>query len=164
MPDLPEILTRSRFYLELKLEGSQDSVDGIFMECSGFQSSQEVIEVVEVTPQLWGKQGKTKGRNIRTKIPGNATYSNLTLKRGLMSSMTLWNWLQKVQDGDWAEQRREGALVIYNQGAKEQCRLEFQGAWPVSYKISDLDVKSGEHNIEEVEITVESVKRVEVTA
>ncbi|MGR3279150.1 phage tail protein [Acaryochloris marina NIES-2412] len=164
MPDLPEILTRSRFYLELKLEGSQDSVDGIFMECSGFQASQEVIEVVEVTPQLWGKQGKTKGRNIRTKIPGNATYSNLTLKRGLMSSMTLWNWLQKVQEGDWAEQRREGALVIYNQAAKEQCRLEFQGAWPVSYKISDLDVKSGDHNIEEVEITVESVKRVEVTA
>lgn len=60
MPDLPEILTRSRFYLELKLEGSQDSVDGIFMECSGFQSSQEVIEVVEVTPNSGENREKPK--------------------------------------------------------------------------------------------------------
>lgn len=161
MPDFPEILTTARFYLELKLDGSTDSVDGYFMECSGFQQTQAVIEMTEVTPQLWGKQGKTKGRVIRTKIPGNPTYSNLKLRRGLTISMTLWDWLQKVQTGDWAEQRRDGALVIYNQAAQEQFRLEFQGAWPVRYQISDLNVASGEHNIEEMEITVESLKRVE---
>jgi hypothetical protein len=35
MADFPEILTNSRFYLELKLDGSKDSVDGYFMECQG---------------------------------------------------------------------------------------------------------------------------------
>jgi phage tail-like protein len=160
MPELPEILTNARFYLELKLENSQDFVDAIFMECSGFQQTQDVIEVSEVTPQLWGKKGETKGRVVRTKIPGNTTYTNLVLKRGLTASMALWEWLEKIQDGNWSEQRRDGALVLYNQAAKEQFRLEFQGAWPIGYKISDLDVKSGEHNIEEMEITVEHLKRV----
>ena len=32
----PEILTASRFYLELSLDGSNQSVDGIFMDCQGF--------------------------------------------------------------------------------------------------------------------------------
>lgn len=164
MTDFPEILTTSRFYLELKLEGSKDSVDGYFMECGGFQHTQEVIEISEVTPQLWGKEGNTKGRVIRTKIPGNPTYANLSLRRGLTISMTLWDWLYNVQEGNWADQRRDGALVLYSQGAKEQFRLEFQGAWPTSYKISDLDVASGNHNIEEMEIVVEHLKRVEATA
>jgi hypothetical protein len=38
--------------------------------------------------------------------------------------------------------------------------MEFQGAWPVSYKVSDLDVKGSDFNIEEVEIAVEELKRV----
>jgi phage tail-like protein len=157
----PEILTVSRFYLELSLDGSIDYVDGIFMECSGFQVTQEMAEICEVTPEKWGKEGKTQGRVSRTKIPGNTTYSNLTLKRGLTLSNTLWSWLEAVQDGDWAGQRRDGALVIYNQAATESFRMEFQGAWPLSYKISDLNVTAGEHQIEELELAVEKLARFE---
>ena len=76
-----EILTKSRFYLELLLDGSDDRVDGLFKECSGFQATQDVIEVCEVTPQLWGKAGNAKGRVVRTKVPGNITYTNMTLRR-----------------------------------------------------------------------------------
>lgn len=160
MTDFPEILTTSRFYLELKLDGSKDSVDGVFMACSGFQVTQEVIEICEVTPQLWGKEGKTKGRIVRTKIPGSSTYPNLTLQRGLTTSMTLWKWLQDVQNGNWSAQRRNGSVVIYNQAAQEEFRIEFERAWPINYKVSDLNVANGEHNIEELEITVEHLKRV----
>jgi phage tail-like protein len=163
MADFPEILTNARFYLELKLEGSVDSIDGIFMDCSGFQQSQDVIEISEVTPQLWGKNGDTKGRVIRTKLPGNVTYTNLTLRRGLTTSMTLWNWLQQIQQGHWSEQRRDGALVIYDQAGNAQFRFEFQGAWPLRYKISDLDVASGDFNVEEMEVVVEVLNRVEIT-
>lgn len=162
-PTFPEILTNSRFYLEIRLDGSKDSVDGYFMECSGFQTTQEVIEICEVTPQLWGKNGNSKGRVVRTKIPGNTTYSNLTLKRGLTCSTTLWNWIQSVQNSGWADQRRNGSLVLYNQAAEEQVRLEFKGAWPISYKIADINAAGSEHEIEEVEVTIEELKRVNVT-
>jgi phage tail-like protein len=157
----PEILTVSRFYLELSLDGSIDYVDGIFMECSGFQVSQEVAEICEVTPEYWGLKGETRGRINRTKIPGNITYTNLVLKRGLTLSNTLWTWLETVHEGDWANQRRDGALVIYNQAAVESFRMEFQGAWPISYKISDLNVTAGEHQVEELEMAVEKLTRFE---
>ncbi|MEQ8752683.1 MAG: phage tail protein [Coleofasciculus sp. G1-WW12-02] len=156
-----EILTRSRYFLELILDGSNDSVDGLFEECAGFKATQDVVEVCEVTPQKWGKSGNSRGRVVRTKVPGNITYTNLTLKRGLNISMTLWNWLNSVQEGaNWEDQRRNGALVIYNTASEEQFRFEFKGAWPISYKISDLSVKGDDYQIEEVEVTVEQLRRI----
>ncbi|MEM9946772.1 MAG: phage tail protein [Cyanobacteria bacterium P01_D01_bin.36] len=156
----PEILTQARFYLELNLEGSVDTIDGYFLECGGFSRSQAVIEVSEVTPQVWGAQGRSRGHIVQSKIPGNSTYTNLTLKRGLTLSSVFWDWLEVVGAGGWFDKRRDGSLVIYNQAAEEQVRLEFTGAWPVSYKISDMSVTSAEYNIEEIEIAVESLKRV----
>ncbi|NEP55018.1 MAG: phage tail protein [Moorea sp. SIO3C2] len=156
----PEILTKARFYLELRLDSSNDQVDGYFMECSGFQRSQDVIEVCEVTPQVWGKDGKSHGHIVRSKIPGNSSYTNITLKRGLTISTAFWDWMADVGDGKWIDQRRNGALCNYSQSGDEKFRFEFTGAWPVTYKISDLDVQGGDYNIEEVEVAVESLKRI----
>ena len=158
----PEILTKARFYLELRLDGSVDSTDGYFMECSGFQRSQAVIEVCEVTPQVWGQDGRSHGHVVRSKIPGNSSYTNITLKRGLTLSTTFWNWMDTISMGNWSDQRRNGALCLYGQSGQEQFRFEFTGAWPVRYKISDLDVTGADHNIEEVEIAVEDLKRPKV--
>ncbi|MBH8560930.1 phage tail protein [Nostoc sp. CENA67] len=163
MSEFPEILTNSRFYLELKLDGSQEPVDGYFMECQGFKTTQQVIEISEVTPLTWGKAGNTNGRIVRTKIPGNVTYSNIILRRGLTISMTMWNWLAAIQEGKWSEQRRDGSLVIYNQAANEQFRLEFKNAWPTGYTISDVKAAGSEHEIEEIEVVVEELKRVQVS-
>jgi phage tail-like protein len=132
------------------------------MECKGFETSQEIIEICEVTPQMWGKDGKSRGRIIRTKIPGNISYTNLTLRRGLTVSMTVWNWLEAIQQGSWAVERRDGSLTLYDQGAQAQVRFEFKRAWPVSYSISDLSVSSGELEIEELQVAVEELKRVKV--
>ena len=164
MGDFPEILTISRFYLELKLDGSDDRVDGVFKECSGFKVTQEVIEITEVTPQQWGQNQKARGRPIRTKIPGNTSYTNITLRRGLTISTTMWDWLAAIQSGQWSEQRRQGALIIYNQAAQEKFRLNFAGAWPTSYSISDVNVAGAEHEIEEVELVVEGLKRVNISS
>ncbi|MBE9126983.1 MULTISPECIES: phage tail protein [unclassified Coleofasciculus] len=157
-----ELLTPTRYFLELSLDGSNDSVDALFKECSGFKATQDTIEVCEVTPQKWGKNGSAPhGRVVRTKVPGNITYTNLTLKRGLNVSMTLWNWLNSVQEGaNWAEQRRNGALILYDTSAKEKFRFEFKGAWPVSYTISDLSIEGEGYEIEEVEVAIEELIRI----
>ncbi len=162
MPEFPELLATSRFYLELQLKDSVDAIDAYFMECQGFKTSQEIIEICEVTPQLWGKDGKSRGRIIQTKIPGNISYTNLTLRRGLTVSMSIWNWLEAIQDGAWAVERRDGSLTLYDQGAQAQVRFEFKRAWPVSYSISDVSVSSGDLEIEELEVAVEELKRVKV--
>lgn len=159
MPEL-EILTTCRFYLELKLKDSNDSVDGIFMDCKGFKCTQEVIEICEVTPNQWGKEQKP-GQLVRTKIPGNIKTNNLVLKRGMTASKTLWKWFEDIQTGNWAKERRDGSLTIYNQKSDIQARFEFQRAWPTNYTITDVSASSNEIEIEELELACEEFKRVQ---
>lgn len=153
----PEILTACRFYVELKLKTSKDPVDAYFLECKGFKRTQDVIEVCEVTPQKWGKA--PRGQVVRTKVPGNVKSNNVTLKRGMTQSIALWQWFQDVQSGQWAEQRRDGSLSIYNQVGRIQARFDFQGAWPASYTLSDVNASSNELEIEEMELAIEEFTR-----
>lgn len=157
--DFPEVLTVSRFYVELKF--SDNKPDAYFMECKGIQYSQDVIEVCEVTPQKWGKGAKF-GRVVRTKIPGNSRIANITLKRGLMdNSIAMWEWMTNVQNGTWGEQRvPSGKLVIYTQDGIPGATFTFTNAWPVRYTISDANVGGGELAIEELEIAVEDFQRI----
>jgi phage tail-like protein len=157
MQNFPEILTSCRFYIELKLEGSLEPVDAYFLECKGFKNTQDVIEVCEVTPLKWGKA--KSGLMVRTKVPGNFKTNNITLRRGMTKSKTLWKWFEEVQKGNWAKQLRDGSLSIYNQLGVAEAKFQFRGAWPVSYMASDLLSNSTEIEIEEIEIAVEMFKR-----
>jgi phage tail-like protein len=161
MPNLinnfPEILTTCRFYLELKLDGSQEPVDAYFMDCKGLKRTQDVIEACEVTPQKWGKA--KYGQVVRTKVPGNVKSNNIVLRRGLTCSATLWKWFEAVQAGKWSEQRKSGSLTVYDQANTIQARFEFQGAWPTSYTLTDLSASSNELEIEEVEVAFEEFTR-----
>jgi phage tail-like protein len=155
-----EILTTSRYYLELSLDGSQELIDGYFMECSGFKRSQDVIEIAEVTPQRWGKTALV-GRVARTKIPGNVKSESITLRFGMTVSTTFWKWFKAVEEGDWGNQFRDGDLTVYNQGGEINARFRFLGAWPVSYKISDVKAASTEFQVEEIQLSVQQFFRVQ---
>ncbi len=154
-----EILTAHRFYLGLTLDG-QNGISSYFLECQGFKRTQNAIEICEVTSQSWGTSGQSKGLTVRTKIPGNANSGNLTLRRGMTSSIDFWKWFEDVQNGQWADKRKLAALSIYSQSNDEMARFELAGAWPVSYKIADVNARSTEIEIEELEIAFEEFKRV----
>ncbi len=159
-PPLPEILTACRFYLAISLgKSGGGSVDAYFMECKGLKRTQEAIEVCEVTPQVWGSGNAKFGRVVRTKVPGNPKSTNLVLKRGMTQSMTLWNWFDAVENGQWAKQLQTGSLTIYDQAGTAQALFEFQNAFPVSYIVADLSSSSSEIEIEELEIAVETFQR-----
>lgn len=155
-----ERLTSSRFYVELKLDGGDDTVDATFSDCQGGSTTQEAVEICEVTPQRWGSQPARYGRLQRTKIPGSLQTSNLILKRGMTQSNTLWQWFSAVQQGNWAKQRRDGSISIYDQAGQVRARFEFLGAWPTRYQIADLSSNGGEIEIEELELAVDEFKRV----
>lgn len=155
-----EVLTNSRFYLELRLQDSNDLIDGYFMECQGFKRTQEVIEIAEVSAQKWGSKNAQKGRVIRTKIPGNVKSENITLKYGMTLSPTMWQWFQAVEVGNWAKQFRNGDLTIYNQKGDVQARFRFLGAWAVSYKIGDVQAGGSDFQVEEVELAIDEFIRV----
>jgi phage tail-like protein len=151
-----EFLTAHNFYLELTLDGSGQA-DAVFLECQGFQCTQDIIEVCEVTSNKWGQA--QKGLPVRTKVPGNVKIGNLTLRRGASSSLTFWKWFEAVQEGMWAKQRKDAALIIFDKASQPQARYELSGAWPTNYKIADVNARSNELELEELEIAFEGFKR-----
>ena len=153
-----EILSACRFYVGLHLDGSRDDVDGYFMECKGFKYSQDVITHNEVFPKKWGKA--SRGQVICTKLPGNNNVDNFSLRRGLTASTTLWDWISAVNGGSWATQYRNGFLTIYRQDGSEGARFAFEGAWPVSYNVTDSMASGTDLACEELEITCETFERV----
>ncbi|MDJ1183761.1 phage tail protein [Roseofilum casamattae] len=156
---LAEILTACRFYVELTLEGSQDGVDGLFMECKGFKVAQEVVEFNEVYPEPWGRA--KRGMLYTSKIPGgNTSVDNISLRRGVSGSETLWNWVNSVHSGNWSKQRRNGSITIYRQNGEIGALFQFEGAWPISYSVTDNAASSSELACEELEIACEVFKRI----
>ena len=154
----PEVLTSARFYVEL-IWGDSHAADAYFMECKGLKYTQEVIEACEVSPQRWAQA--RRGAIVRSKVPGGYKVGNLTLKRGMMTqTATLWQWIQSVQEGGWRARRRDGALVVVEQGGIEGARFNFFRAWPVSYSFGGGDVTAGELAIEELELAIEDFIRV----
>lgn len=156
--NLREILTVCRFYVGLELDGSSDPVDAYFMECKGFKYTQDLIEIAEVFPQPWANANR--GRVMRTKIPGNVKVNNVTLRRGLSSSTTLWQWIEDVQNGQWKGKSKNGFLVIYRQDGVEGARFAFERAWPVNYHIADSIVSGTDLAFEELELAVETFVRI----
>lgn len=152
-----EYLTSNNFFVELTLDGSKEPVDGTFLECQGFQCTQDVIEICEVTANKWGSA--QKGQVVKTKIPGNINSGNLTLSRCLSYSPTFWKWFETVYEGNWAKQAKDASITILSQANKPQARFELAGAWPANYKIGDVNAQGTEMLIEEVEIAFQSFKR-----
>ncbi len=159
-----ELLTTSRFYVELKLRDSNELVDGYFMECQGLKRNIEVIEHCEVFSEPWGSKPAKTGRMVRSKIPGNSTSENIVLKQGLCISSTVWKWFRSIEQGQWAKQICDGDISIYNQaqsaGEAPSVRLRFFGAWPISYKLSDFKADGNDFQVEEMVLAVNDLIRV----
>ena len=157
-----EILTISRFYLELTIKGSDHPLDAYFIECQGLKRTLETIEHCEVMAEQWGSKPAKTGRVVRGKIPGNIKTDNITLRQGLSISPTVWRWLRNVENGLWAKSTYDGDISIYHQGDGENAaaRFRFFGAWPISYKISDLKADSSDFQLEELVLAVDDFIRV----
>lgn len=129
----------------------QGVVTGYFTECSGLGSEHEVIEHKVVTE---------KGMEVVMKIPGRLKWEDITLKRGITSTMDAWNWRKEVEDGDVEKARRDGSIIMYDQQLNEVARWNFERAWPVKITGPQPKSDSNEIGIEEMILTHEYIVRV----
>jgi phage tail-like protein len=129
----------------------QGAVKGFFTECSGLGSEHEVIEhkVVNET-----------GQEVVLKIPGRLKWENITLKRGITSSMDIWDWRKEVTDGNVDSARRDGSIVMYDQALKEVARWNFERAWPIKVSGPQPKADGNEIGIEELALAHEGMERV----
>ena len=118
---------------------------------TGFNNSHEVV-----THQAVNDSGDI----VFQKIPGNMTYDDIVLSRGITDSLALWKWRQKVIDGDVEGARANGSIIMYNQAMEEKARFNFYNGWPSGWKGPDVKADDNSVAIEEVTITHERLERV----
>jgi phage tail-like protein len=94
------------------------------------------------------------------KLPGRLKWDNITLKRGITSSMDLWNWRKQVEDGDVESARADGSIVMYDANLNEVARWNFERAWPIKISGPQPKSDSNEIGVEELQMAHEYITRV----
>ena len=126
-------------------------IDGIvraaFQQCSGFDSTIDVIEHRE------GGENTTP-----RKLPGLTKYSNISLKWGMTDDMELYQWHRDAVLGRL--RRRNGSIVLLDREGNEKARWNFFNAWPAKYDGPDLNAEGNDVAIETLELAHEGVERV----
>lgn len=91
------------------------------------------------------------------KLADVAKHANLVLKRGLADPTELWDWHQRVIEGEVV--RRDVAVVLRDRSGNEACRWVFEGAFPVKWNGSDLDASANAVVVESVELAHRGMRR-----
>ena len=146
MPDREDPLVGCQFSLEI-----QGVISGYFTEVSGLGSEHEIVE---------HKVVDKNGHDMVMKIPGRLKWSDITLKRGITSSMDVWDWRKQVEDGDVQGARKNGSVVMYDQSYSQIARWNFSNAWPSKVSGPSLNAQNNEFGIEEMVIVHEGIERV----
>lgn len=84
------------------------------------------------------------------KIAKETRYPNLTLKRGITDVTDLWEWHQKVINGE--VQRKTVSLVLLDSRGLEKWRWIFTDAYPVKWNGSDMNATNNTVSVESVEL------------
>jgi phage tail-like protein len=132
-----------RFNFRLEIDGV---VKAAFSEVSGLASETEVIEYREGNEKV----------NTPRKIPGLTKYTNITLKRGVTTDTSLWNWRKTVIDGN--VRRANGSIVLLDESREEILRWNFRNAWPCKWEGPTLQASGNEVAIESIEIAHEGIE------
>ncbi|MCG6877218.1 MAG: phage tail protein [Betaproteobacteria bacterium] len=123
-------------------------IDGLevasFAEVSGLEATIEVIEY----------RNGSEDNTVR-KLPGLAKYSNITLKRGIVGDLSLWQWLRAVCQGE--VQRRSGSIILLNERREEVLRINFRRGWPCKWVGPSLSARDNEVAIEVLELCHEGL-------
>jgi phage tail-like protein len=127
-------------------------LDGItraaFHDCSGFESSVEVIEYSE------------GGSLSSMKLPGRVKYANIMLKRGMTADLELYNWHLSVVQGQTV--RKNGSIMLMDRtGGNLLARWDFTQAWPTKCSGPDLNAEDNKVAFDNYEIVCTTLQRVQ---
>jgi phage tail-like protein len=128
----------------------QGTVAGAFRECSGLGSENEIVE---------SKSSGPKGELVISKQPGRMKWNNITLKRGITSSMDMWKWRKLVEQGNIKDARKNGTITMHAVDGSPIAKWDFFNAWPSKLTGPNGNATNNEVGIEELEITHEGYDR-----
>ena len=125
-------------------------IDGItqagFSDCSGLGSNVEVVEY---------RQGGDAA-SVR-KLPGRASYPDITLKWGVTDSRELYDWHLTALNG--RIERKNGSIILMDDTGQEKVRWNFFTAWPSKYDGPDFSAKGNDVAVDTLSLSCERVVR-----
>ena len=127
-----------------------EKIKGYFTEVSGLGSENEVIESKVMTE---------KGVEVVLKMPGRLKWGDITLKRGITTSMDMWDWRQMVVDGDVVGARMNGSIVMFDRTGAEAARWNITNTWPLKISGPSPKADSNEIGVEELTLVHEAIVR-----
>lgn len=137
-------------FLVVLTDGNTDGPHAGFQEVSGLSADADIAEYRGVNDPV----------SAMRKIPGLVKVPDITLKRGVIRSLELHNWINGVRNG------KEGALrtvVIQLQDeARNKVVMEWKlfGAWPVKCAYASLGSSGTDVAIEELVLAFEGIEGV----
>lgn len=148
MPDRTTPYSAFNFLVNLRSEGVEpDGVLGGFSDVSGIGTEFEVAEY---------RNGNEKENHVR-KIPGIHKVSDVTLKRGLVSSKDMWQWINDVRT-QGPLKKRDVTITLRDEGGETRQTWSLKGAMPMKYTAPTLAAKGGgEVAMEELVLSVEGL-------
>jgi phage tail-like protein len=127
-------------------EHNSNKVDILFQKVSGLGSSVETIQVAE------------GGQNLYTQsLPNKIKYENLVLERGLVVSSPLATEFNNAMSR-FKFSASNVLVTLLNHTRQPIASWLFMKAYPVKWKISDLDANDNRVVIETMELTYQQMR------
>jgi phage tail-like protein len=128
--------------------GQTDGFEAGFQECSGISMSVDVLEY---------RNGNDKENNPR-KLSGLTRVSDVTLKRGIIGSLGLYQWINQIRNGDAAAARN---VVIQLQNEDHTAIVmtwKLRGARIIKHTSGPFNAKGTDVAIEEITLAYERLE------
>jgi phage tail-like protein len=125
----------------------QGGGEGHFTQCSDMAVQVEAISY---------REGGTA--QIVHRLPGQVTYSDITLRYGLTNSSDLFNWMMSAVKGK-VERKDVHIVMLDADGVGEKMRWSLGKAWPSAWRAAPLDALGRDVAIEELTLVYESIDR-----
>ena len=103
------------------------------------------------------RTGNEKESEVR-KIPGRAHYGNLILKRGVIGTLDLYQWVNQIQNGDVNALRNVVIQLQSEDRTSVVLTWKLFRTWPVRYSFSSLEACGKEALIEILELACERLE------
>jgi len=128
--------------------GDTSSVQAGFQEVSGLNMEIKLSDY---------RNGNEPTNHVR-KVIGMHSFGDVTLKRGLIGAMDLWEWIRQAHDGDQGAARNVTIQMLDEARNDIVMTWRLTNARPMRYTAPSLNAQSGtEVAVEELVLSVEAM-------
>lgn len=136
------------FAFRLEIEGVSESA--FFSEVSGMGSENEIVEQKIVT---------SAGIEAVRKHSGRLKWGDITLKRGIGTSLTLVQWRKQIEEGGVGAARKNISIILMDSLMKDIVRWDVTNAWPSKISTGAVQADGNSVVMEEVTLVHEGIVR-----